>query len=63
MMNRATHRNFQKIVRQGALAANGMPNFGDLYSKKEIQAVHAYLVERANQDRALQQKARKKKKR
>ena len=61
LMNRASHRNFQKIVRRGALAQNGMPNFGDLYSKREVQAIHAYIVLRANQDRALQQKALKKK--
>lgn len=63
MMNKATHKNFQKIVGAGLLAGNGMPNFGDLYSKKDITAIHRYIIARANQDYAAQQKARKKSKR
>ena len=66
-MSRATHKNFQKIVREGLLADGGMASFGDLLSKKESRAIHAYIVSRANQDRAAAaaaaQKSRKKKSR
>lgn len=62
-MNIATHRNFEKIVRGGMLADNGMPNFGDLYSKRDVNAIHAYLVSRANQDRAAIKKSQKRGKR
>jgi PQQ-dependent dehydrogenase (methanol/ethanol family) len=42
---------FRAIVREGALAGNGMPGFGKLLSDADAEAVRAYIVRRAHQDR------------
>ena len=52
-MSPSIHDNFQKIVREGLLADQGMASFADLLSKKDVEAIHAYIITRANQDRAL----------
>ncbi len=52
LMSRQTHKNFQKISRDGLLAERGMASFGDLLSKKQVNAIHAYIIHRATQDRA-----------
>ena len=41
------------IVLQGA----GMAKFDDLLTKEDVQAVHAYIIQRAKEDRALQLEA------
>ena len=51
-MTRATHDAFEDIVLEGAMADNGMASFGDLISKKDAKKIQAYIVLRANQDRA-----------
>jgi quinohemoprotein ethanol dehydrogenase len=35
----------------GVLAGNGMDSFADVLSKADAEAIHAYLISRANQDR------------
>lgn len=42
---------WQEVIRDGMLAANGMPNFGQAYSAEEIEAVRAYVIHEANSDR------------
>lgn len=51
------HDNFKKIVMEGMLESAGMARFDDLISEEDADAVHAYIIHRANQDRALQLKA------
>jgi len=42
---------FRAIVRDGALAANGMPGFSTALSAEQTEAVRAYVILRANQDK------------
>ena len=49
-MTPETHARFKDIVLGGALAANGMDSFDDVLSKADAEAIHAYLISRANQD-------------
>jgi len=53
------HDNFNKIVLEGMLEGAGMARFDDLISVEDAEAIHAYLIHRANQDRALQLEAAK----
>ncbi len=45
-----THDAFADIVLGGSLQANGMASFADILSGEEVDAVHAYLIARANED-------------
>jgi quinohemoprotein ethanol dehydrogenase len=45
-----THAAFTAIVLGGARAANGMASFGDVLSPADAEAIHHYLIARANQD-------------
>ena len=38
------------------LKANGMASFAGSLSKAEIEAIRAYVIKRANEDKALQAK-------
>ena len=49
-MTRETHAGFNDIVLHGARAAQGMPNFGSELSEADVEAVHAYVTARANED-------------
>jgi quinohemoprotein ethanol dehydrogenase len=49
-MDAATHQVFKAIVLQGARESLGMGNFSDVLSEADADAVHAYLIQRANQD-------------
>ncbi len=49
-MSPETHGTFAAIVLGGARAANGMASFADVLSAEEAEAVHHYLIARANQD-------------
>ncbi len=49
-MSPATHAAFADIVLRGSRAANGMASFGDVLSADEAEAIHHYLIARANQD-------------
>jgi quinohemoprotein ethanol dehydrogenase len=38
---------FRMIVQDGALLANGMPRFGDVFDKDEAEAIRAYIADEA----------------
>ena len=42
---------WQDVVRGGALAENGMPNFGDHFDAETVEAIRAYVIAEANSDR------------
>jgi quinohemoprotein ethanol dehydrogenase len=46
-MDRATHANFDPIVRGGALVERGMPDFSDLYEEADVKAIHGFLIDAA----------------
>ena len=50
----AVHENFKQIVLEGALAESGMAGFADLISEEDAEAIHAYIIQRAREDRQLQ---------
>ena len=45
-----THAEFLAIVLGGKRAAQGMAGFADVLSKDEAEAIHQYLIARANED-------------
>jgi mono/diheme cytochrome c family protein len=47
-----THATWDEIVRGGSLTAIGMASFRDLLSKEEAEAVRAYVISRALEDRS-----------
>ena len=49
-METGTHATFNAIVLQGARVSLGMGDFSDVLSETDADAVHAYLIQRANQD-------------
>jgi quinohemoprotein ethanol dehydrogenase len=49
-MSPQTHADFLAIVLGGKRAANGMASFADVLSKDQAEAIHQYLIARANQD-------------
>jgi len=49
-MSQTTHGVFLDIVIGGKLEANGMASFADTLSKDEADAIHQYLIARANAD-------------
>jgi quinohemoprotein ethanol dehydrogenase len=50
MMSPATHAEFMAIVRGGTRAERGMVSFADTVSEADAQAIHSYLIRRANED-------------
>ncbi|MBO9604150.1 MAG: PQQ-dependent dehydrogenase, methanol/ethanol family [Novosphingobium sp.] len=58
-MSPATHAEFLDIVLGGKRAALGMPNFGTSLTHDEAEAIHAYLIARAQDDWQPQFVARK----
>ena len=54
---KVVHDNFKKIVLDGTLVNAGMAGFDDMISAEDTEALHAYIIHRANQDRALQLEA------
>jgi quinohemoprotein ethanol dehydrogenase len=50
-MSESTHAAFKQIVLGGLLLPNGMPRWDDRLSEKDVEAIHAYLID-------LQAKAR-----
>jgi alcohol dehydrogenase (cytochrome c)/quinohemoprotein ethanol dehydrogenase len=42
------------VVEGGMLKANGMASFAGSLSKAEIEAIRAYVIKRANEDKALE---------
>lgn len=51
-MTPETHEVFNEIVLNGLYKDNGMVGFGDWLSEDDANAIHAYVVERANTSRA-----------
>jgi quinohemoprotein ethanol dehydrogenase len=53
-MSRETHAAFNDIVLKGVKADKGMASFADLLQPQDVEAIHAYLIARANEDWGLQ---------
>jgi len=49
-MSPETHENFLAIVLHGTRAAQGMASFADVLSENQAEAIHHYLIARANED-------------
>lgn len=49
-MKPETHADFLAIVRGGKRAALGMPSFADRLTQEEADAIHSYLIARAQED-------------
>jgi quinohemoprotein ethanol dehydrogenase len=49
-MTRETHGLFNQIVREGLYLERGMGNFSDILDQEGADAIHAYLIARANED-------------
>jgi len=49
-MNAEAHANFNDIVLKGTLVQKGMASFADLLSVEDAEAIHAYVIARANED-------------
>ena len=54
-MSPQTHAQFLDIVLGGARQARGMASFADLLSKADAEAIHGYVIKRANEDWAQMQ--------
>ena len=48
-------RAWQAVVHEGILAGNGMASFAQSLSTDEIEAIRAYVIHRANEDKAMEQ--------
>jgi len=44
-MSADTHKAFHSIVLEGALRFRGMPQWDDVFSKDDVDAIHAYLID------------------
>ena len=49
-MTPETHAQFKDIVLGGIRLANGMASFADVLSEADAEAIHAYVISRANED-------------
>ena len=49
-MTAETHGRFNDIVLKGLYVDKGMASFADLLSQADADAIHAYLIARANED-------------
>ena len=49
-MSADTHAHFLDIVLGGARAKQGMASFADVLAKADAEAIHSYLIARANED-------------
>ncbi len=49
-MTPETHAAFLDIVLHGARADKGMASFADVLDESQANAIHAYLIARANED-------------
>jgi quinohemoprotein ethanol dehydrogenase len=45
---------FSQVVREGALHANGMAGFDSVMSEDDVQAIRAFIIMRANQDKGAE---------
>ncbi len=51
------HDAFKNIVYDGDLSALGMVGFSDVLSEAEVEAIHAYIIERAHEDKAAREQS------
>jgi quinohemoprotein ethanol dehydrogenase len=49
-MDAATHAAFNDIVLKGLRVDKGMASFASLLTKDDVDAIHAYVISRANED-------------
>jgi quinohemoprotein ethanol dehydrogenase len=49
-MTRETHAQFNDIVLKGLRLQKGMASFANLLTPEEVEAVHAYVISRAQED-------------
>ena len=49
-MTPETHAQFNDIVLKGLRVQKGMASFANLVSAEEVEAIHAYVIARANED-------------
>ena len=49
-MSAETHAKFTDIVLKGIYVDKGMASFADLLTPQQAEAIHAYLIARANED-------------
>jgi len=49
-LDRETHEKFNQIVLEGLYLEKGMASFSDLLTPEEAEAIHHYLIARANED-------------
>ena len=49
-MNAQSHQDFMAIVRQGTRVPRGMGSFGDLLSRDDAEAIHAFVTDAAWRD-------------
>ena len=49
-MTRETHAQFNDIVLKGLRVQKGMASFANLLTVEEVEAVHAYVISRAQED-------------
>jgi quinohemoprotein ethanol dehydrogenase len=52
MLNAEKHSIFKEIVYDGVIHGAGMPRLGDLVTEQDVRDIHAYVITRANEDRA-----------
>ena len=52
LMSTASHQSFDAIVLEGTRAGLGMASFADALTPEDSRMIHAYIVDRANLDRA-----------
>jgi quinohemoprotein ethanol dehydrogenase len=58
MLTEAKHSIFKQIVYDGLIHGAGMPQMGDLVTEEDVHDIHAYIIERARQDRVAAAAAR-----
>lgn len=51
----ASHENFKRIVHDGFFVSLGMPSFGSSLSTGDVDAIQAYVIEKAHQDKQLRE--------
>jgi quinohemoprotein ethanol dehydrogenase len=50
IMSPEAHAAFDRVVLEGTLLDQGMASFADLLSAQDVDAIHAYVISRANED-------------
>jgi quinohemoprotein ethanol dehydrogenase len=52
LLSAEKHSIFKEIVYDGVIHGAGMPRLGDLLTEQDVHDIHAYVISRANEDRA-----------